>query len=98
MEKNGPNAGMKRNRSDHTISKQFDWHETPPSVAVVRLLSVAMNCDPTAIDPLGGTTDPDALDRLLLSMDEGSKVAVTHLGLTVFLYGDGTAAVEPKGC
>jgi len=78
------------------ISREFDWSETPPSVAVVRLLSVAMNCDPTAVDPLGETVDPDALDRLLPSMDDGSELEFTHRRLSVRLHGDGRAAVEPE--
>ena len=57
-----------------------------------------LRCDPTAIEPLGKTVDPDALNRLLLSMDDSSKVEFTYGCLSVLLYGDGTAAVEPDGC
>ncbi|MDS0282857.1 HalOD1 output domain-containing protein [Haloarcula onubensis] len=91
----GVNVGV--DGTGERISREFDWSETPPSVAVVRLLSVATNSDPTAIDPLGETVDPDALDRLLPSMDDGSKLEFTHRRLSVFLHGDGTAAVEPTG-
>jgi|GEM_PF-2146788 hypothetical protein len=83
--------------SNQRISRQFDWNETPPSVAIVRLLSVAMNCDPIDIDPLGETVDPDALDRLLPSMDAGSKLQFSHCHLSVSLCGDGTATVESEG-
>lgn len=98
MEKRRSSAGTGRDSSDQTISRQFDWRETLPSIAVVRLLSVAMNCEPTAIDPLGERIDTDALDRLLLSMDDRSKLEFTHLGLSIHLYGDGTATVELEGC
>ena len=98
MENSRSDVGRRVDRTEQTISKEFDWHETPPSVAVVRLLSVALNRDPTAIKPLGETVDPDALNRLLLSMDDSSKVEFTYHCLSVLLYGDGTAAVEPDGC
>ena len=96
MEKSGSGTNKRWDDVDQTISKQFDWNETPPSVAVVRLLSVALNCDPTAIEPLGETVDPDALDRLFPSMDDGSELEFTHCELSVRLHGDGRAAVEPE--
>lgn len=79
------------------ISRQFDWRETSPSVAAARLLGVALNCDPTAIDPLGETVDAAALDGLLSSTDEGVQLEFTHQGFSVFLSSDGTATVEPAG-
>lgn len=97
MEKSRPDATVGRGTTDQAMSRQFDWSETPPSVAAVRLLSVAMNCDPVAIEPLAESVDPDMLDRLLPSMAEGSELQFTHLGLSVSLYGDGTAAVESEG-
>jgi len=97
MEKSRPDATVGRGTTDQAISGRFDWSETPPSVAAVRLLSVAMDCDPTAIEPLAESVDPDALDRLLPSMDADSELQFTHLDLSVCLYGDGTAAVEPGG-
>ncbi|MBX0284717.1 hypothetical protein EGH22_00100 [Halomicroarcula sp. F28] len=81
-----------------TISKTFDWSETPPSVAVVRLLSVATNADPTEVEPLAETVDPDALDRLVPSMDAESHLEFTHCCLSILLYGDGRAAVESEDC
>jgi len=72
--------------------------ETPPSVAVVRLLSVAKDCDPTAVEPLAATVDPDALDRLLQSIDSGEKIQFSHASFSVCLDGDGTATVEAVGC
>ena len=96
MTNSGSGADVGRDGTEQTISRQFDWRETPPSVAVVRLISVAMNCDPTAVEPLGESVDPDALDRLLLSMDEGAKLQFTHLALSILLYGDGKASVTPE--
>ncbi|WP_324662931.1 HalOD1 output domain-containing protein [Haloarcula sediminis] len=96
MEKRSPGTNGGRGGSERRISRDFNWNETPPSVAAVRLLSVAANADPTAIEPLGETVDPDTLDRLVPSMDGVSKVAFTHHGRAVVLYGDGTATVAPE--
>ena len=96
MEKRSPGANRGCSGAERTISTQFDWSETPPSVAAVRLLSVASNADPTAIEPLGETVDPDTLDRLVPSMGAESKLAFTHHCLSVVLYGDGTATVAPE--
>ena len=96
MENSSSRVGVGRDGTGQTISRSFDWRETPPSVAVVRLLSVATDSDPTAIEPLGETVDPDALDRLLLSMDEESRLEFTYDCLSVSLHGDGTIAAEPE--
>jgi len=81
--------------ASQVISRRFDWRETPPSVAAARLLGVALNCDPTTLDPLGETVDAAALDRLLTATDEGLQLQFTHQGFSVLLSGDGTATVEP---
>lgn len=95
MENCSADANRGWDRIGERISGEFDWAETPPSVAVVRLISVATDCEPIAVDPLGRTIDPDALDRLLLSMTGGAEVEFTHASLDVTLHGDGTATVQP---
>jgi len=95
MENSSTRVNGGRDRADRAISRTFDWSETPPSVAVVRLLSVARNTDPTALEPLAETLDPDALDRLLPSVDAGSTLEFTHSCFAVSLHGDGRVAVEP---
>ena len=97
MENDGRSGNVGEIETGQRISREFDWRETQPSVAVIRLLSVAMNCDPTAIEPIWKSVDPDALDRLLPSTDEGTKIEFRHRHLSVLLYGDGRAAVEPEG-
>lgn len=78
------------------ISDQFDWSETRPCSAVVRLTSVARDCEPTALAPLSEAVDTDALDALLRSADSEVTLRFTYAGLQVQLRGDGTAAVEPR--
>ncbi len=97
MEKRTSGTNGRCGGDERTISKNFDWNQTPPSVAAVRLLGVASNDDPTAIEPLGETVDLDTLDRLVRSMDAESKLAFTHHCHSVTLYGDGTATVAHEG-
>jgi hypothetical protein len=47
------------------VQDEFDWEETPPSTAVVEVVSRALNVEPTAVEPLYDVVDPDALDRLV---------------------------------
>ena len=78
----------------HIISDQFDWTETRPSEAVVRLTSVACDCKPTSLDPLSEEMDVDALDGYLRSADTRTTVQFTYAGATVRLRSDGNAAVH----
>ena len=95
MTNSGSGGNVGREGTEQTISRQFDWGETSPSTAAIRIISVAMNCDPTAVDPLAETVDPDALDRLLRSMDDGGELEFTHLAFSILLYADGTVSVSP---
>jgi len=94
MTNSGSGGNLGREGTEQKISRQFNWGETPPSTAVIRIISVAMNCDPTAVDPLAETVDPDALDRLLRSMDDGT-LTFTHLAFSILLHADGTVSVSP---
>jgi len=96
MENSCSGARVDDEGAGETIVKEFDWGETPPSVAVVRLIAVAMNCDPVAVAPLAETVDPDALDRLVLSMDGGAELRFRHHRLSVLLCADGTTSVTPE--
>src|SRR6056297_3548986 len=52
---------------DETIRAQFEWASTAPSTAVIETIAIALDCDPTTIEPLYESIDPDALDALLRS-------------------------------
>lgn len=80
------------------ISQEFDWAEIPPSVAVVRLISTAKNCDPSAVEPLGESVDADALDTLLASMGHADELQFSHACTSIRLAGDGTAIVDVANC
>lgn len=67
-------AGVGLHSVDHdpdtgSYRATFDESTTPPSLALVATLSTALDAEPTEIDPLYETVDPDAIDELLTEPD-----------------------------
>ncbi|WP_306060444.1 HalOD1 output domain-containing protein [Natronococcus wangiae] len=58
---------------------EYEWSETPPSVAIIEAIARLENCPSTKLVPTHGivlseTIDPEALDRLVTT---GESVSVT---------------------
>lgn len=82
------------------IRAEFDWSSKVPSTAVVEAVAIASDREPTAIEPLYGAVDPDALDALVRSdaTDSGgaeATVSFSFAGHDVTVHGDGTVVVRP---
>lgn len=80
---------------------EYDWGETPPSVAVLRTVAVATNRDPTALPSLYRCVDPDRLDKLvgqaLGSPDVAPlQISFSYAGHQVIIEGGGTVSVMPQ--
>ncbi|WP_455448584.1 HalOD1 output domain-containing protein [Natrinema thermotolerans] len=63
---------------DVIVRREFDWSETPPSIAIVTVIADIENVDPIDLPTTAGTTlysyvDPGALDALV----DGERVAVS---------------------
>lgn len=71
----------------------------PPSMAIVEAVAAALDCEPTALPPLGDRLEPEALDRLLeRSADLGSdpvRLSFTYAGVEVTVDGGGTVEARP---
>lgn len=84
---------------DDEIRAEFDWSAMAPSMAVVETLAIASNREPTIIDPLYDSIDPDALD-MLVSSDGNSapgaelSVRFTHGGHNVTVDASGTVVIR----
>ena len=83
---------------DQPLSTQFDWVDTPPSIAVVEAISVAANREPLDGPPLYDAVDSEALDDLFET--EGRppanlEVSFTYDGFDVTVTGAGTVTVRP---
>lgn len=86
--------------ADGTIRTEFDWDSIAPTAAVIETVSVAANADPSEIEPLYGSVDPDALNELIRSAGRRSTespttVSFTFLGYEVRVRSTGTVVVRP---
>lgn len=82
------------------IQAEFDWSEVSPSTAVVETVAIAVDSEPTVLEPLYETVDPDALDTLIRSLetnstDEDATVTFALDGHEVTVRRDGTVGVRP---
>ena len=85
------------------IHATFDWSSTSPTEAVVRTVAIAADVEPTGIDPIYDSVDPDVLDALVGPAADGSRsfpipVTVTFpfAGHDVTVRSDGTVVVRPE--
>lgn len=91
---------MPASRTRGTIQAEFDWSDVRPSTAVVEMVATAANREPTALEPLYETVDPDALDTLVRSMgansiDGDATVTFPFEGYQVVVRRDGRVVVRP---
>jgi len=84
--------GNEPNGEDEAIHAQFEWTSTAPSTAVIETVAIALDHEPTAIEPLYESIDPDALDTLL----KGSPATVNHVTVS-FVAADRHVTVHSRG-
>lgn len=90
--------GSSGGRDADTLRHRYDWDATRASAAVVEMVAIATDLEPSALDPLYHTVDPEALDALLRR--DGGVGAVTEVSFTyqehvVTVRSDGEVTVAP---
>jgi hypothetical protein len=70
-----------------------------PSEKVVTKLAAAKGIDPTEVEPLFNSLDPDALDIIFENLAQGpdreqGKVEFTHAGHSITVRADGSVAID----
>jgi hypothetical protein len=81
--------------TDDPVCAQYDWSSTSPSTAVIETVAIAVNREPTTLEPLYESLDPDALDTLLCPTGSASEDAET---VTVsFNFVDRQVTVHSRG-
>lgn len=81
-------------QSTKTRRTEFNWTDVAPSIAVIEVIAEASGRDPTALEPLYESVDPDALDRLI----RGNGVGPNERMLAVsFSFAGYTVAVRSNG-
>ena len=64
--------GTESSGADGTVRARYEWASTPPQIAVIETIAVALDRETTALEPLYEFVDPDALDALLRSNDSSA--------------------------
>jgi hypothetical protein len=65
------------------------------SIAVMEALASVRHCDPTELEPLYRSVDPDALDRLVASGSAKLCVTMSLDGFEVVVTGDRRIEITP---
>jgi len=65
------------------------------SVAVMEALATVRHCEPTRLEPLYRSVDPDALDRLVASGSDQLRVTIRIDGFDVVVTGDRRLEITP---
>ena len=87
-------------QDSETYRGEYDQDTTSASTAVLALLSGVTGRDPTELDPLYATLDPEALDDLVRARStRNGDISITFTvgthAITVYSYG--VVAVDPSG-
>lgn len=86
------NDDNKDPNEDHTYTRRHDrWTDRSPSVAVVEAVAAMTGDEPTAIEPLTESVNPDAMDRLIEPGTPRTDLSVT------FTYNGCTVTAEANG-
>lgn len=85
---------------DDVVRAEYDWSSVSPSTAVVETVAVAVDRDPTELDSLYDSLEPDALDALLRQDRSDRPVAKTRVSFTfagrrVTVHSTGDVVVRP---
>ena len=67
----------------------------PASLAVTEALATVRHCEPTELEPLYSSVDPDALDRLVASGSEKLRIRVHIDGFDVVVTGSRRIEITP---
>ena len=97
-----PDEADSASGEDGVIRASYDWETTAPSIAVIELVAIASDREPTGLEPLYEVLDPDALDALVGSngsnrVGNGTTVSFEFAGQSVTVNGGGGVMVRPAG-
>ena len=99
----GSDRSSKREGTDVAngpVRAQYEWSSTPPSIAVIETVAIAVDREPTSIEPLYESVDPDALDALVQSNgaptdSDSVTVSFRFAEQQVTVHGTGEIVVRP---
>lgn len=82
--------------TEEEVRGQYDWSTTPPAMAVIETVAVAVDRSPADLNPLYDSVDPEALNALVRSSStgEGVVVSLSFAGQTVIVDSRGEVIVR----
>jgi len=82
-----------------SIRIQYDQQSSESlSLVVVRAVSAVIGREPTAMEPLYSTVDPEAIERLVRSAGDGPlRISFSYEGTLVSVEGSGDVVITPDG-
>lgn len=86
--------------ANETVRAQYEWSSTSPSTAVIKTVAIALDREPTTIDPLYEFVDPDALDTVIQSYGAATDtdpvtVSFVFAEQQITIYSSGEVVVHP---
>lgn len=76
------------------VHSRYDWSETTPVEAVIEVVAVAVDREPTTLDSLSESIDTDALNEVFRSTDSGTVPEGTTVS---FVFADRHVSVHASG-
>lgn len=95
-------TGIDHDYPDDAYRTTHDWSgDVPLCTTVLALVADAVGVDPTGLPPLNDAVDPDALDRLFATREDGTErppgdVSFPFAGVDVSVLADGTVTARPR--
>ena len=90
----GSSPGTEPDSDDGATRARYDWSSAVPSTAVVETVAVAVDQEPTSLEPLHECVDSDALDALVRSRNSPADADTTTVS---FVYADRQVTVRGSG-
>lgn len=97
-----PDEPDSSSEGDGVIRATFDWTARTPSTAVIEMVAIAVDREPTELEPMYEVIDPEALDSIVGQNGEyparkNTTVAFTLNDHDITVRSDGTVVVRRAG-
>lgn len=85
--------------SSEATVKTIDWNSSDPAaITIVETVAAVREADPTELEPLSSTVDPDALNTLFAASGGGAETGVIQFeyeNCLISVTADGAVSVAP---
>lgn len=89
-----PPDGNESTGADGTVRAQYDWTSISPTTAVIETVAIAVDREPTTLEALYESVDPDALNALVHSRESSTRGDTVRVS---FVFSDHHVSVDGTG-